>query len=270
MARVNAVSFYEHRSIEEICRLVRAAGFDSMEVSRLPFFEKLTTSETRRCFREWVGSLGLDLYGFDAWVEFDPYAARAATVEGFARAIAFAADLQLGQVIAHDGFAPVWKGRRKADCLRTLISLYREVGAMAADRGLAVVLEPHPDTLSMDNDFAVDLIDGIGRDNVGLVYDSCHYGVGQPDTYVEAIAVLGQRIRHLHLSDGDGRTYALHLPFGEGRLDVGAIVAALRAIPFTGTLTNDLYGYPLIEAGARHNAPLLRQLERQLRERGTP
>ncbi|MEW6749756.1 MAG: sugar phosphate isomerase/epimerase family protein [Candidatus Latescibacterota bacterium] len=270
MARINAVSFHEHRSIEEICRLVKAAGFDSMEVSRIPFFDKLTTHGTRRRFREWAGELGLSLYGFDAWVEFDPYRSRAATVQGFARALAFAADLELGQVIAHDGFGPLWQGRRKAACLRTLVSLYQEVGAMAADHGLAVVLEPHPDTLSMDNQFAVDLIDGIGRDNVGLVYDSCHYGVGQPHTYVEAIGVLGRRIRHLHLSDGDCQTYALHLPLGEGRLDLDGIVGALRQIPFTGTLTNDLYGYPLIEEGARHNAPLLRQLERLLGDRSQP
>jgi sugar phosphate isomerase/epimerase len=265
VARINAVSFYENRSIEEICRLVKAAGFDSMEVSRIPFFDRLTTRDLRRRFRDWASELGLSLYGFDAWVEFDPYSARRATRAGFARAIEFAADLELGQVIAHDGFGPLWKGRRKAACLRTLVAFFREVGAMAADQGLAVVLEPHPDTLSMDNAFAAALIDGIGLDNVGLVYDCCHYGVGQPETYLEAIGALGGRIRHLHFADGDCRTYALHLPIGEGRLDLDGIVAELRRISFSGTLTNDLYGYPLIEDGARRSAPRIRRLERRLR-----
>lgn len=267
MARINAVSFHEHRSIEEICRLVRAAGYDSLEVSRPPFFEKLTTRQTRQRFRAWAAEIGLSLYGFDAWVEFDPYNARRQTVAAFARAIDFAADLELGQIIAHDGFAPLWRGRRRAACLRSLVALYREVGALAADQGLDVVLEPHPDTLSMDDAFAVALIDGIGRDNVGLVYDSCHYGVGQPDTYLEAIARLGPRIRHLHLADGDGRTYALHLPLGEGVLDLDGIVRELRRIPFRGTVTNDLYGYPLLEDGAGRSAPQLKRLERRLRRR---
>jgi 2-keto-myo-inositol isomerase len=265
VSRINAVSFHEHRSIEEICRLVRGAGFDSLEVSRIPFFEKLTTRQTRQRFRDWAGEIGLSLYGFDAWVEFDPYSARRETLEGFSRAIEFAAALELGQVIAHDGFGPLWRGRRRASCLRTLVSFYREVGDLAADQGLDVVLEPHPDTLSMDNGFAAALIDGVGRDNVGLVYDCCHYGVGQPDTYLEAIGVLGGRIRHLHLSDGDGRTYALHLPLGEGVLDLDGIVRELRRIPFTGTVTNDLYGYPLLEDGARRSAPRLKRIERRLR-----
>ena len=43
MARINAVSFHENRSIDEIFRIVRAAGFDSLEVSRPPFYDKLTT-----------------------------------------------------------------------------------------------------------------------------------------------------------------------------------------------------------------------------------
>ena len=34
MARINAVSFHEYPSIESICRAVRAAGFDSIELSR--------------------------------------------------------------------------------------------------------------------------------------------------------------------------------------------------------------------------------------------
>lgn len=264
MACMNAVSFHEHRGIEEICRLVSRAGFDSLEVSRPPFFDKLMTAGTRRAFAEWARGQGLRLRGFDAWVEFDPYRSRDATLEGFRQAIAFAADLELGQVIAHDGFRPLWEGKSPGTCLRVLVPFYQEVADLAAAHGLKVVLEPHPDTLSMDNAFAVDLIDGVGRSNLGLVYDCCHYGVGQPGGYVQAIEVLGKRIFHLHFSDGDRRTYALHLPLGQGELDLDAVVAALQGIGFRGTLTNDLYNCPLLEEGARHNAPLIAQVEERL------
>lgn len=264
MARINAVSFHEHRSIEEICRIVREAGFDSLEVSRPPFFEKLTTPGTRRSFAAWAQGIGLSLYGFDAWVDFDPYGNREWTIEGFRRAIDFAGDLDLGQIITHDGFGDLWQGKSPSDCLKTLVPFFQEVADMAAQRGLLIVLEPHPDTLSMDDCFAIDLVDGIGPENVGLVYDCCHYGVGQPDAYLRAIGKLGHRIRHVHFSDGDRQTYALHLPLGEGDLDLEGIVEALKAIGFRGTLTNDLYNYPLLEEGARRNVARIREVEQRM------
>ena len=83
MACINAVSFHENRSIEDICHIIRRIGFESMEVSRIPFFEKLTTTSTRKVFANWVKELGLSTYGFDAWVNFDPYHAREETIKGF-------------------------------------------------------------------------------------------------------------------------------------------------------------------------------------------
>ena len=264
MARINAVSFHENPSIEDICRTVRGAGFDSLEVSRPPFIEKLTTKGTRERFRDWAGELGLSLYGFDCWVDVLPYTANRETLDGFRDAVRFAADLDLGMIISHDPWMRDNCDRSPAECLGVNIELFRQVADMTAAEGLGLVFEPHPDTLSMDNSWAIDFVDGIDRENVGLLYDCCHYGVGQPTDYVSSIATLGSRVRHVHFSDGDRRTYALHLPLGEGELDIPAMIEALKAIEFQGTLTNDLYNYPLLEDGARRNAEPIRQVEREL------
>jgi sugar phosphate isomerase/epimerase len=121
----------------------------------------------------------------------------------------------------------------------------------------------------MENAWAIDFLDAVAHGQpagqVGILYDCCHYGVGQKTSYVEAISVLGRRIQHLHFSDGDRRTYALHLPIGDGELDLAAVIAALREIRFQGTVTNDLYNYPLLEDGARRNAPRMSDVERQLK-----
>lgn len=270
MARINAVSFHENPSIEAICRQVRAAGFDSIELSRPPFYNKLTTRDTRQAFASWLGELGLSMYGFDAWVDVQPYADPEATLVGFEGAVEFAADLELGMIITHDGWQRAVGDRLPSQCLKVLIPFFTRVAEMADAAGLDVVLEPHPDTLSINNAFAIDLVDEVGRPNLGLLYDCCHYGVGQPDAYVEAIGALGRRIRHVHFSDGDRATYALHLPLGEGCLDLDAIVAALKRVGFSGTLTNDLYNYPLLERGARHNAVRIREVEAQLQLTTTP
>ena len=264
MTRVNAVSFYRNLGIEEICHIVRRAGYDSLEVSRIPFFEQLTTLNDRKAFAEWAKTVGLFLYGFDAWVDFDPYRSREKTLQGFQDAINFAADLELGQVITHDGQIEITQNRSPARCLGVLVPFFQEVADRAREKGLRVVLEPHPDTLSMDDAFAIDLIDGIERENVGLVFDCCHYGVGQPETYVQAIENLSHRIHHIHFSDGDKRTYALHLPPGKGSLDLNAIIEALKAIGFQGTLTNDLYNCPDLEREVNICAPKIRDIEDRL------
>ena len=264
MACINAVSFYENRSIEDICHIIRRIGFESMEVSRIPFFEKLTTTSTRKVFANLVKELGLSTYGFDAWVNFDPYHAREETIKGFKQAIDFASDLDLGQIITHDGHMDITEGKSPGECLKILIPLFQEIADLSDQKGLKVVLEPHPDTLSMDDIFAIDLIDGIDRHNIGLVYDCCHYGVGQPNTYIQAIKNLAHRIQHIHFSDGDCRTYALHLPLEEGELALDAIIENLQEIGFNGTLTSDMYNYPLLEEGAKRNLKRIKEVEEKL------
>jgi sugar phosphate isomerase/epimerase len=268
MARVNALSFYENAGIEAICRQALDAGYDSLEISRPPFYDKLTTPRTRALFADWARTQGLHLHGFDCWVEVDPYEHWEETLADFDRAIAWAADLKLGLVISHDPWNRVNADRSPEQCLKKCIELFRRVGAACAARGLRLVLEPHPDTLSMQNSWAIDLIDaaseGVPIGTIGILYDCCHHGVGQPGSYIAAIGQLGQRIRHLHFSDGDQQTYALHLPLGEGQLDLRGIVAALKGIGYRGTLTNDLYSYPLPQQGGRHNAGRIRAIEREL------
>jgi len=268
MPRINAVSFHENPSIESICRIVRGAGFDSLELSRPSFYQKLTTTGLRHKFARWASRLVLTLYGFDCWVDVQPYERLDETLAEFRRAIAWAAELKLGLLISHDPWIAVNGHRTPSECLHKSVELFRRVAALCEEHDLRLVFEPHPDTLSMDDSWAIDFVDAVGDGlsphRVGILYDCCHYGLGRPDSYAQSIPRLGRRIQHVHFSDGDGKTYALHLPLGDGVLDLRSVVSALKEIGFSGTLTNDLYNYPLLEDGARRNAALIRGVEQDL------
>ncbi|MCA9102412.1 MAG: sugar phosphate isomerase/epimerase [Planctomycetales bacterium] len=268
MPAVNAVSFRHYPSIESICRLVREAGFDTIELSRPRFYAGLTTPETRRRFADWTSEIGLRLYGFDCWVEVEPYTAFDETLADFGRAVNWAAELELRMIISHDPWRHVNGGRAPGECMAINLELFRRVADLCAAKQLQLVFEPHPDTLSMQNAWAIEFIDTLAEGHpagsVGILYDCCHYGVGQPEAYVDTISELGERIRHVHYSDGDRETYALHLAPGDGSLDLSAIDAALERIGYRGSLTSDVYNNPLLEDCARRSAPRVRALGARL------
>ena len=167
MARVNGVSFREDSSVESVCRRVVAAGFDSLEVSRPPFYEKLITPEVRRRFVEFTAELGLSLYGFDCWVDVDPYGDVEKTLVDFAAAIDWAAELDLGMVISHDPWAKDNGDRSPSTCLDASVELFQRVADLCAAQQLRLVFEPHPDTLSIENEWAIDFIDRLAAGATG-------------------------------------------------------------------------------------------------------
>src|SRR5215471_21229086 len=118
MPRINAVSFHEDPSIESICRKVLAAGFDSIEVSRPPFFNRLTTGGTRARFLNWCRDQKLSLYGFDCWVDVLPYSGMHQSIADFRQAIRFAVDLDLKTIVTHDTWFKDNGDRSRAECLQ--------------------------------------------------------------------------------------------------------------------------------------------------------
>jgi sugar phosphate isomerase/epimerase len=112
----------------------------------------------------------------------------------------------------------------------------------------------------MDLDFLTKLCDSLDPMSFGVLYDSCHFGVGKPAGYIEAIRVLGKRIKYVHLSDSDLRTSELHYPLGKGNLDIDGLVDAFLEIGFSGQISLDTFGYPMPEEAARIGIPVLKKV----------
>jgi sugar phosphate isomerase/epimerase len=107
----------------------------------------------------------------------------------------------------------------------------------------------------MDLDFLIELCDRLDPEWFGVTYDCCHFGVGKPNDYIDAIARLGNRIKHVHFSDSDQKSSELHFAIGKGTLKLDEITSALKAIHFQGTMMLDLWLYPLPEAGTKLSLP---------------
>ncbi|MCY4061231.1 MAG: sugar phosphate isomerase/epimerase [Chloroflexi bacterium] len=258
----NSITFQDYTA-EEACRRLAAAGCNAVEMWP-PHLAGCRTPALLKQFREFAAELGLELWGYNAVGAdyFQPFGSIAnynRTLAGLKADVDHALELGVADVMVWEGRRPPDSDIPDADLLAVLVALFTEAIDYAGPKGARFTTEPHPFTLGMDNDFMKQLCDQLDRAHFGVLFDFCHYGVGQPETYVDAIYDLGARIEHLHYSDTDGFTSELHYPPGKGALDLAAMNRALKEIGFAGTSTLDMYGYPVPEQGYLWGLPVYRE-----------
>jgi protein FrlC len=110
-----------------------------------------------------------------------------------------------------------------------------EVAQTATDFGVQLVVEPTPtdSNLVESCDDAIELMEQVGANNVGLMFDTQHayYRNEVPTDYVYR---MGKNLRHIHLSEL-GRT-----PPGAGRGDFVGLISALREIDYNGYIAMEI------------------------------
>jgi sugar phosphate isomerase/epimerase len=258
--RGNSITFHMYPA-EEACQRIKAAGCTGVEMWK-DHLVGFKTPTLLGHFREYAAELGLELWGLnvvgaDYFQPFGSQAAYDSTLAALKEDVDYALELGVREVMVWEGTHPPMKISQR-EMLDTLVSLFEEAIAYAAPKGARFLAEPHPFTLGMDLEFMKQLCDRLGREHFGILFDFCHFGVGKPDSYVQAIYALGDRIQHLHYSDSDQRTSELHFALGKGQLDLDAMDKALSEIGFKGTSTLDMYGYPLPEQGYQWGLPRYR------------
>ena len=120
-----------------------------------------------------------------------------------------------------------------------------EILDYAEPRGVDVGIEFEPELLVECTDEALDLIDDVGRDSLGINLDVGHaavYGEDLPET----IRRSAGHVTGVHLEDivGGRRGKHYHRIPGEGDLDFRAVFDALDDVGYDGFATLELYTYP--------------------------
>jgi sugar phosphate isomerase/epimerase len=177
-----------------------------------------------------------------------------------------AAALGMSQLLTYEGRRPADRDREEIFgwVLDETVHLFEEALRYARTKGVSLSVEVHPFTLGIDLDWLVALCDRLDVPDFGVVYDCCHFAVGLPSGYVDAIRRLGRRIHHVHFSDSDRASSELHYAPGTGCLDLPGIVAALKETGFRGSVMLDLWLYPLPEEGSRIGVPYVANVLREL------
>ncbi|WP_309065979.1 TIM barrel protein [Microbacterium sp.] len=115
------------------------------------------------------------------------------------------------------------------------------IAERAAELGLECVLEPLQRIESNLVTTAADaerMLADVGAPNLGVALDTVAAAVAG-DTVADYFTRLGDRVRHVHLIDGEP---AGHLAWGDGELPLVDIVAALDRHGYAGLATVELFG----------------------------
>lgn len=116
-----------------------------------------------------------------------------------------------------------------------------DIAGYAQALGLECVLEPLQrveSNLVNDAADAARMLRDVGASNLGVALDTVAAAVAG-DTVDDYFSLLGEKVRHVHLIDG---TPAGHLAWGEGRLPLAEILAALDRYGYQGHATIELFG----------------------------
>jgi sugar phosphate isomerase/epimerase len=191
----------------------------------------------------------------------NPDAKKAALARNrFAELIDLAADLG-APVVTVGSF----RGRAVEDkkrSLNQLAEILHKAGDQAVQRGVVIALEPL-------NRFEGDLINNVaqglnflmelGHPAVGLLVDTFHVNIEEASwTEPFCQAMAAHKLFHVHLGDNN------RLPPGQGLIDFGGILRALRQTGYTGWLSAELLAVPNPDTAAQqtmtHMADLMKDL----------
>lgn len=137
------------------------------------------------------------------------------------RASEVCVSLNARRMVAHTGCAPriyfpEWYMPKSIEFWKELLTeLPSDVEIL-----LENVLDPDPAELAT-------IVDGVGDARLGVCLDVGHANINSPFSPHEWVAVLGSRIREIHIHDNDG-AHDLHLPIGHGGIDMAELLSALR------------------------------------------
>lgn len=129
---------------------------------------------------------------------------------------------------------------------------------MAKDSGLKLVMEPRVGENISNTDAMLRLLDAVGDDNFGVIFDTGHLNA-QKEILPLSVEKLGSKIFYVHVSDNDSLTNK-HLALGEGTIDWQGVFTALKKHSFDGYVAVDIGNVPQIDDAYRKSKKFLEDL----------
>lgn len=235
-------------SFEAIARWIAESGYDAIEINGFrphPHDRDFYTADSIAPLRELVDELGIGVSAYapdfsstpPADCPKDDFLGRIDSTLAFCDRIGTS-------ILRMDSVSP--PGAFDRERFERITTTWREAAHRAADHGVTITWEFEPGFWLNRPSEVLRAVETVDHPAFTVLFDSSHAYAGAvagarqgPDPELleggvpEYAQLLGDRIGHLHLIDGDGSLHdedtSNHLPFGEGVLDFDEIIAALPA-----------------------------------------
>lgn len=151
-------------------------------------------------------------------------------------------------------------GVSQAQAESWLCDALQECSLAALPTGVRLALEPinrYETTLINNSLEGRDLIKKVGAANFGLLLDTFHMNIEEPQIE-ESIHLCGEQIFHFHVADSN-RWYS-----GAGHLNFKSILNTLNSTGYQGWISGEFLPQPDVETAAQRNITHLKQVSAQV------
>jgi sugar phosphate isomerase/epimerase len=158
-------------------------------------------------------------------------------------------DFRAGRLVSTESRYRGSLGASHSDAIDIIVSNVSEAAAIAGDHGLALYLEP----LAWSNvnrcAHALEIIERVGRDNVGLALDTWHFWTAG-DTLEEVAALPKELIKAVHVSDGrdldrenevPDQSFHRDVVIGGGSIPLQEWVDAIKSTGYDGWWVSEMF-----------------------------
>ena len=194
--------------------------------------------------------------GFTAYQAPDAEKGRADAVEFVRQNAALASALGAGRVCSAEGRLP--QGADEREMWDRLVQTLKEAAPIAEAAGIIFELELHPGMIASTPEKAPKLMEEVGSKSIGICLDFCHANVITKGDPVGMIEALEGTYSSIHISDGI-QVSGLHLPIGQGEVDVDACIKAVKRTAFDGVWVLCMFGCAFPELSLRTAVEFLKE-----------
>lgn len=176
-------------------------------------------------------------YWHPSWIEPDRHY-RQIRINHTKKALTLAKELGAKCITTEPG-GPL-EGRSWNECLKLFVEMLKPVVEHAEKEGVMLLVEPEPDLLIETADQYLEFTTKIQSPMLGLNFDIGHFYCVK-DEPAPTVHKLKEHIRHVHLEDIAATRVHHHMIPGEGVIDFGSTLKALKDVRYDGWVTIELY-----------------------------
>jgi sugar phosphate isomerase/epimerase len=253
------------------CRMIRAAGFQGIEIAPFTLADDLDeiSAGRRQEIRGIIRSEGLQFAGLH-WLLITPKWLHLTTADQgirqkswdyFLKLIDFCSDLGGGVMVLGSPKQRASQGNTKTEAVRNLREGLARVAPHAAERGCVIAIEELP---GKDTDVvntlqeAVQIVKDLRSPAIQTMFDF-HNTTDEHEALDELVRSYFRYIRHVHINERDGR-----YP-GTGSMDFLPVLKVLVELKYKGWVSLEVFDFkPGPEQILRGTMTCLRGLEERL------